>query len=188
MRKLVALASVAVLTLALAVPGLAAKPDKTPAGPERNGRTCADSPFRSDMTDFNKTLNGSEELTHTFLMHTFLPGEPSLCIDLLNLAQATMTITVTDSENAYGVGSNVKDSYPGDVCALFDMIDLGDATTGSTELSIPEAELDACGTGWTDDAASLVSSVVGAFKGKYDKPGSGAYIDVTISLDTGSGE
>lgn len=176
MRKLPALASVAVLTLSLAVPGLA-KPGNRPPGPERDGHTCEDSPLREGSAAFNRTWDGSEPL-----VHTFLPGEPSLCIDLTNDAPATMTITVTGSQNANSVGGNVKDSYPGDVCALFDMIDLRDATTGSTSVSTPKSETNACGTLWTDVLPSLVSSVVGAFSGNYKRLESDAYIDVTITM------
>lgn len=176
MKRLIALVSVVVLTLSLAVPGLA-KPGNRPPGPERDGHTCGTSPLRDGSAAFNTTWDGSAPL-----VYRFLPGEPSLCIDLTNDAPATMTITVTGSQNANSVGGNVKDSYPGDVCALFDMIDLRDATTGSTSVSIPGSAIDACGTLWTDDLPSLVSSVVVAFSGKYQKLGSDAFIDVTITM------
>jgi hypothetical protein len=196
-RRLLILTVVVAMALALAMTATTAAPNcptpghwscdpgtttttEAPPGPEPvAGQTCAESPYTSDDPDFNRTWDGSGTLTHTFL-----PGDPGLCIDLSNDAAATLTITVTDSKNATGVFGGVRDSVPGDWCGLFEEISLRKATTGSTSLLIPAGTIDACGTGYSDDASSLVVGTSGGFSGRY-KPGSDpniAYIDIEISM------
>lgn len=107
MRKLIVLASAAVMTLSLAVPGLA-KPDKTPPGQEPPpGATCSDRVFEdpalwqatSASDDFSVTLTAEQ---------------PAACVDVTSVA-GDWAIHI-DALEAAGLEVQIKDSVPGDFC------------------------------------------------------------------------
>jgi hypothetical protein len=176
-RRLLILVVALATALAFATTATAKKPVGGPPGQEpRAGYTCAEAAELGGLGEFTvATWNGTGILG----TYRFSSSDPSLCIDLSNDAGATLTITVTAFENAAGVGGGVKDSHPGDKCAVFDPIYLP-AEDLSTSLEIPTATANACGTEWTDDAESLVFFVAPFFSGKFKKDAS-AFVEVTIS-------
>ena len=108
MRKLLALASISVLTLTLAVPGLA-RPDKTPPGQEPpKGLTCADWEF--DDPTLWTVGSASDDFSVPLT-----PEKPAACFDVSS-AEGEWIIDIVEAVDVAGLQVQIKDSVPGDFC------------------------------------------------------------------------
>ncbi len=108
MRRLLALTSVAVLTLTLAVPAGAAKPPKDPPGQNPlPGVTCGEAEFE----DPGLYTIGSASDDFTVIL---TPSRPASCMDVTSNA-GDWKISLTTVGAAY-LEVQIKDSVPGDFC------------------------------------------------------------------------
>lgn len=114
MRKLLALASISVLTLTLAVPGLAAKPDKTPPGQEPPaGLTCADWEF--DDPTLWTVGSASDDFSVKLDVDEGSPETQVACFDVSS-AEGDWIIDIVEAVDVAGLQVHIKDSQPGDFC------------------------------------------------------------------------
>lgn len=105
----------------------------------------------------------------------------TLCVDFSSSISAQYLVRVTDSDSAKALYAKVRDSHPGDYCTEVELhrLRLNRSTTG--EMTVPEtgvipaAELDACGTVFSDSDPQLTFLLIPDFGASTD-----GYIQVEI--------
>lgn len=117
MRKLLALASVSVLTFSLAVPGVA-RPDKNPPGQEPlEGLTCQER-LELDQFDESDLWTVGSASGDFFVKLDVDEGSPETqvaCFDVSS-AEGDWIIDIVEAVDVAGLQVQIKDSVPGDFC------------------------------------------------------------------------
>ena len=159
--------AVVLLTMLAASAPATAKPNKDPIP----GGTCVGNWVNAD------TWNADEGSYGVRLDRSNGP----LCLDFSSGHAAQYLVKVTDSDSAKALYAKVRDSHPGDYCTEVELhrLRLNRSTTG--EMTVPEsglvpaAELDACGTVFSDSDPQLTLLLIPDFGASTD-----GYIQVEI--------